>query len=388
MNAMNAAKLGPVLATLTQEFSRRAAEHDRDGTFPQENFVRLHEFGLLALTVPADHGGAAADLATAARVIAAVARAEPATALVLAMQYLSHKTVVPGFAPALQTLVWRDAVLHGGLMNALRVEPELGTPARGGMPATIGRRTATGWRISGHKLYSTGIQGLRWLSVWGRTDEPEPRVGIFLVPRDTPGIRIVESWDHLGMRATVSHDVIFDDADIPAEYAADLRAPAAWATERGAEALSWMIVLLGTLYDSVARASRDWLVRYLTERAPSNLGASLSTLPRFQEAVGDIDSKLLVNRSLLERLTYAADRGAPLPLEQSLLIKHVVTTNVIDTTLKALELTGNPGLSRNNPLERHYRNALCSRIHTPQSDAILATAGKAAFADLLRSDAA
>jgi alkylation response protein AidB-like acyl-CoA dehydrogenase len=75
-------------------------------------------------------------------------------------------------------------------------------------------------------------------------------------------------------------------------------------------------------------------------------------------------------------------------LEQSLLIKHVVTTNVIDTTLKALELTGNPGLSRNNPLERHYRNALCSRIHTPQSDAILATAGKAAFADLLRSDAA
>jgi alkylation response protein AidB-like acyl-CoA dehydrogenase len=196
----------------------------------------------------------------------------------------------------------------------------------------------------------------------------------------------VETWDHLGMRATASHDVIFEDAEIPAEYAADLRPPAAWATERGAEQLSWMIVLLGTIYDQVARASRDWLVRYLTERAPSNLGASLSTLPRFQEAVGDIDSKLLVNHSLLERVTLAADQGAPLPVEQILLTKHVLTTNVIDTTHKALELTGNPGLSRNHPLERHYRNALCSRIHTPQSDAILVGAGKAAFAGVETND--
>jgi alkylation response protein AidB-like acyl-CoA dehydrogenase len=46
----------------------------------------------------------------------------------------------------------------------------------------------------------------------------------------------------------------------------------------------------------------------------------------------------------------------------------------------ALELTGNPGLSRRNPLERHYRDVLCSRVHTPQDDSILALAGKAALA--------
>jgi alkylation response protein AidB-like acyl-CoA dehydrogenase len=61
-------------------------------------------------------------------------------------------------------------------------------------------------------------------------------------------------------------------------------------------------------------------------------------------------------------------------------MKHSVTSNVIAVTGRALELTGNPGLSRNNPLERHHRNALCSRIHTPQDDMILATAGRAAFA--------
>jgi alkylation response protein AidB-like acyl-CoA dehydrogenase len=384
MNAIHSIGLDPILATLTQAFASRAAEHDREASFPHENFARLHEHGLLALTVPASHGGGEANLATTARVVAAVARGEPATALILTMQYLSHRAVVKNFPADLQDLVRNDAVRRGALMNALRVEPELGTPARGGMPATIGRRTPEGWSISGRKIYSTGIPALSWLSVWGRTDEPEPRVGIFLVPRDTPGITVIETWDHLGMRASGSHDVVFDNVVIPANHAADLRLPSAWAADRGAEDLSWMIVLLGAIYDSVARASRDWLARYLTERAPSNLGASLSTLPRFQEAIGDIDSKLFVNRTLLDQAAHAADRGDPLPPDQILLIKHIVSTNVIETTHKALELTGNPGLSRTNPLERHYRDALCSRIHTPQSDAILATAGRAAFAALAR----
>ena len=382
MNAINPTGLDHILAALTLEFAANAAQHDREASFPHENFARLHEHGLLALTVPASHGGAEANLATSAKVIAAVARGEPATALILTMQFLSHRAVVKNFPAALQDLVRHDAVRDGALMNALRVEPELGTPARGGLPATIGRRIPEGWQISGRKIYSTGIPALSWLSVWGRTDEPEPRVGIFLVPRDTPGITVVETWDHLGMRASGSHDVVFDNVVVPADHAADLRAPAAWNQERGADDLSWMIVLLGSIYDAIARASRDWLVQYLTERAPSNLGASLSTLPRFQEAVGEIDGKLLVNRTLLDQAAHAADRGEPLPAEQILLIKHIVSTNVIETTHKALELTGNPGLSRNNPLERHYRDALCSRIHTPQSDAILATAGRAAFAAL------
>jgi alkylation response protein AidB-like acyl-CoA dehydrogenase len=142
-----------------------------------------------------------------------------------------------------------------------------------------------------------------------------------------------------------------------------------------------MIVLQSAIYDAVAEAARDWLVQYLLDRAPSNLGAPLASLPRFQEAVGDIEARLLTNRTLLDAVTDAADRGAHWPPARVLLVKHTVTTNVIAVTARALEITGNPGLSKNNPLERHHRNALCSRIHTPQDDMILATAGRAAFAN-------
>jgi alkylation response protein AidB-like acyl-CoA dehydrogenase len=379
VNAITPDRLGEILPILTEEFAATAAAHDRDGSFPFENFAALHRHGLLALTVPVADGGAGADLATAARVIRAVAYGEPSTALVLVMQYLSHRAVLASWKPELQAAIRRDAVEHGALINALRVEPELGTPARGGLPATIGRRVEGGWRLCGTKIYSTGIPALRWLNVWGRTDEDEPRIGFFLVPNDAPGITVNATWNHLGMRASGSHEVVFDGVFVPESHGADLRPPAAWA-ERGGEMLAWMVVLQSVIYDAVANAARDWLARYLNARAPTNLGAPLSSLPRFQEALGEIDSRLLTTRTLLDALTAATDGGAPWPSEKVLLVKHVVTSNVIAVTGRALELTGNPGLSRNNPLERHHRNALCSRIHTPQDDVILATAGRAGFA--------
>jgi len=60
-------------------------------------------------------------------------------------------------------------------------------------------------------------------------------------------------------------------------------------------------------------------------------------------------------------------------------VKYTVTSNAIRTLELALQLSGNHGLSRNNPLERHYRDVLCSRIHTPQNDSILTAAGRAAL---------
>lgn len=365
-----------LLATLSAEFAASAAQHDRDGSFPHENFERLHEHGLLALTVPRAFGGLAANLAQTRKVIAAVAYGDPSTALVLTMQYLQH-TATPRttrWPPHLYRQVAADAVRDGALINALRVEPELGTPARGGLPATVARRVPEGWLISGRKLYSTGIPRLTWLSVWARSDDPEPLVGAWLVHRDTPGISIIESWDHLGMRATGSHEVVFDNVLVPAEHAVDV-APVGSAPELDPVLLLWMSVLLGAIYDGVARAARDWLVEWLQTRVPGNLGVPLATLPRFQEVVGQLDAWLFSNRVLLD----AAIAGLAQPGDGGRL-KYLVTTQAIAVVEKAIEVSGNPGLSRSNALERHYRNVLCSRIHTPQNDTILVAGGRAALA--------
>ncbi len=63
-------------------------------------------------------------------------------------------------------------------------------------------------------------------------------------------------------------------------------------------------------------------------------------------------------------------------------LKQLVGANAIEAVTLAVEAAGNPGLSRHNALERHYRDVLCSRIHTPQDDVVFSQAGRAALAQV------
>ncbi len=295
---------------LAADFATRAAAHDRDGSFPFENFEALHQAQLLSLTVPPEFGGHGLGYATICQVIERIASGDASTALVLTMHCLQHSQAARTrrWHPPVYERLCRESVAGIALLNAARVEPELGTPARGGLPATIAQRTSNGWELTGHKQYTTGSPILRYFVVWARTADEEPQVGNFLVQRDVPGVRIEESWDHLGMRATGSHDLILDRVFIPTEYALDVRPVKAWSPPDPLM-LAGGSLLLSALYQGVATAARDWLLHYLHERSPSNLGASLATLPRFQTVVGEIEALLYANHRLIYSLVDDIDRG-------------------------------------------------------------------------------
>ncbi|QKV53815.1 acyl-CoA dehydrogenase family protein [Comamonas antarctica] len=368
---------GDAARTLAAEFGQRAVAHDRDGSFPHANFADLQRAGLLALAAPRAWGGQQVSVAELGEVIGALGYGCPATALVLSMQYLQQRQMArPGtFWPEhLARQLVQEAAAGVSLANALRVEPELGTPARGGLPATVARRTPEGWRLSGRKIYSTGAPILRWYAVWARTDDAEPQVGTFLVRADSPGVQIEASWDHLGLRASGSHDVILDAVLTPLDHGMGL-VPAG-AQPRDTSMQAEMTVLLGALYSGVALAARDWLLSFLRERTPASLGAPLATLPRVQEAVGRIEALRLSNQRLLASLARDLDAGAQVPLADSGLIKTLVMRQAVELVQEALALTSNHGLSRRNPLERHLRDVLCGRVHTPQEDSALVLAGR------------
>jgi len=366
-----------ILSALAQDFSTRAAEHDAKADFAFENIRALHDAGFLGLVLPKQRGGRAGGLIEAEQSVNRIATGDPATALILAQQhlFLKHIEFSPSCAGSLRDKIFASAVEEGGLGNLLRVEPDLGSPARGGLPATVARRVEGGWRINGRKIYSTGAPGLRWLAIWARTEEDSPLVGTWIVPNDTPGLRIEETWDHAGMRASASHDVILDNVFVPEDHAADIRKPEGWAaTDPLREA--WLPVLFSTVYDGVAQAARLWFIDFLKTRTPSNLGAPLATLPRMQEAVGFIDALLYQNRILLRDVSTRTDAGDLPSFQDTSFVKIAVCKNAISAVEKAVEMSGNPGLSRANPLERHYRDVLCARIHSPQTDSVLLSAGR------------
>jgi alkylation response protein AidB-like acyl-CoA dehydrogenase len=239
------------------------------------------------------------------RILGALGRGDPSVALISAMTLFTH--AAQAAAPTWPDDVYRAALAESAaepvLINALRVEPELGTPARGGLPKTIATAAVgdqSGWRITGRKIFSTGAEGLRYMAVWARTDDAEPRAGSVLVRNDAPGITIERTWDHLGLRASRSDDVTFDAT--PA-VAAILDA------RPDSSLMAWNSLGLSSLYLGVASAARDWLIEFLSERTPASLVAPLATLPRFQQAVGEIESALGSAADLVDAVARRVDDG-------------------------------------------------------------------------------
>jgi alkylation response protein AidB-like acyl-CoA dehydrogenase len=313
-------------------------------------------------------------LRDATRVLGTVAEGCASTSLILAMQLFKVAALNRGetWPEAVRARINTEAVEDGALINALRVEPELGSPTRGGMPATVLRRTDAGWTLSGHKIFSTGSPGLRWMDVWAAH---EGKVGHVLVPTDAPGIRIVETWDHIGMRATCSHDVVFTDVPVDPAHIA-LKSPAGWANADPAQ-MAWNAAGIGSIYTGIARAARDWVADFLRHRVPTGLGAPLSTLPRAQEKVGEIEMLLSANARLIAAIANDTDDGLPTSANESALIKAMVIENAIRAVELAASLAGNHAHAKANAIERHIRDVRSGRVQAPQADAAFVAAGRA-----------
>jgi alkylation response protein AidB-like acyl-CoA dehydrogenase len=368
------------LANVAAALAKRAEEHDRSADFPADGIAEVHAAGLLTATVAPAYGGPGTGLAGTAAILRALGRGDPSVALISAMTMFAH--ALQAIEPSWPDRLYRDAVAESAerpvLINALRVEPELGTPARGGLPATVARRTGDGWSLTGRKIYSTGAEGLTWMVVWARTEDEPARVGGFLVRAGSPGISIERTWDHLGLRASRSDDVIFADTPVPPETTTGLAEPA---PGQGSPVfMAWNALGLGALYLGVADAARDWLLQFLAERTPASLGRPLATLPRFQTAVGEIDAALVAAGTLVTALAEQVDGGDPDAVARAGLAKLTATRAAIGAVEQAVALIGNNALTRRNPLERHLRDVLCARVHSPQDDSTLLAAGRAAVA--------
>jgi alkylation response protein AidB-like acyl-CoA dehydrogenase len=120
-------------------FGERAARHDREGSFPFENFEELREAGFFGLTVPERFGGAEAPLSTYLGVLEAIAHGDGSTALsfMMHLKTFGQERESPAYPPAWLERMARGAVQRGELVNTVATEEGLGSPAGGGMPETL-----------------------------------------------------------------------------------------------------------------------------------------------------------------------------------------------------------------------------------------------------------
>ncbi|HWI32477.1 MAG TPA: acyl-CoA dehydrogenase family protein [Microbacterium sp.] len=382
------------LKAVTATLAAHAPTHDADASFPWPGIHAVHEAGLLTASVAEHHGGRGLSARETVDVFAALGEGDPSVALISAMTVAQHafQAASPTWPAGLYEKVLRESAERPTLLNAVRAEPELGAPARGGLPATTARRTADGWSVSGRKGFATGSEGLAYHAVWVVTDEADQRVGHVIVPGDDPGIRIERTWDHLGMRASSTHDVIYDDVRVPFENFSG--APVGTVPNNGA--IPGAIALaVPALYLGVAKAALAAFVEFAGARTPTSLGRPIATLERIQTVAGEAHAQITQADLVLGAVAAQIDGGRVVPTPTpgnagalagaservgpaaSLgLVKLLTSRGAIAAVQGIVAAIGNPGLTRSLPFERHLRDVLCARPHPPQDDAALLAAGR------------
>jgi len=381
----------PALARdLARRFAERAPEHDREGSFPFENFADLREAGFIALTVPHRHGGHEVSLSTFLRVQEELAAGDGSTALALNMHLVRFggERESPTYPARWFEEMCRGAVEEGLLANTAATEEGLGSPAGGGIPETVARLTGDGWVVRGRKTFTTMAPLLNYFIVMAALEDGEgsrpPSVGNFMILRTDGGLRIDETWDSMGMRSTGSHDLVLDDVALPADRLLNQR-PLGSPDARGSSGAVWFSLGVSATTLGIARAARDYAVAFARERTPTT-GRTIKEFPGVRTRIARIDLLLHRSRTLVHdaaRAWESRDTGAPpdgiKPFDRTMMAKIDTLNNCIEAVDLAMRVVGGVSLLKSRPMERYYRDVRAALHNPPLEDRALEQIARAAL---------
>lgn len=371
-------------------FQKRAARHDREGTFPHENFADIRAAGLPSLIIPEEFGGWGADLLESVLTMEALGAGDGSTALsfVMHVQVLGAVAESRGWPEELFARVCRDAVERGALINAVATEPRLGSPSRGGLPDTTAEPVyANGvggdpveWVINGRKSFASLSPELDYFIIPAALQDGSGHVARFVIPGGEH-IRIIETWDSLGMRSTGSHDIDIINARVDSGRMIGRGGPEVGDPAR-ATYNAWFALTVSAVYLGVAQAALDYAAQYAQERVPTALGKPIASLDNIQSRLGRAELLLTQARALV----YGVARDwSELPERRAALSPLVVATkvtatnNAIEAVDNCMRVVGGSSMNRSLPIERYFRDVRPGIFHPLNDDQALSMFGRIAL---------
>ena len=342
--------------------------HDRDGTFVHEAYEVLKAEGYLALAVPEELGGKGATGRQVSMAQRELARHCASTALASVM----HHHVILFTA-------WRyRRELPGAEATLRRVADEgIVLVSTGGADLTRPRGEATkvdgGYQVSGRKIFASQSPVGDVLSTMFPFDDPdEGRIVLNMaVPMAADGVRLIETWDAMGMRATGSHDVELQDVFVPDERVL-ARRPLGKLDPPLQVILAIAMPPIAAVYLGVAEAARDHAVALVA-------GTPRAEDPIVQRAVGLMDTKLRIASWALDgALAIVGDDPAP-SMDNVVAVmaaKREIALAGTEVCDLALEVGGGAAFYRTQPIEQSVRDVRGARFHPLTPEETLVHAGK------------
>lgn len=345
-------------------FQKREPQLDKQGSFPFENIEDLKKIDYTKLTLPTEFGGQGLGLYEYILAQERIAEGCGSTALSVGwtngtiLEYVESKHWNPEVAK-----IVLEAVAKGALINTAASENNAGSPTRGAQPATSVIREADELIITGEKIFTTAAPVLTHFIITATNESKQ--VESILIPSDTKGVSLRDTWDSLAMRGTASQTIVLDHVRVPSTYVLQT------SSQKAKGAKGWLLHI-PACYIGIAKAARNYAMNFAASYIPTSLGKPIAEAPNIKHLIGEMELTLTTARHMLygtvERYEHCENKST---FKEPLDVTKIEVTNaamkVVDL---AMRIVGARALSESNPMHRYYLNVRAGLYNPPMSDVI------------------
>ncbi|MCW5750044.1 MAG: acyl-CoA/acyl-ACP dehydrogenase [Alphaproteobacteria bacterium] len=385
--------LAEVEATGRSTFAPLAERWDRENRFPAENFRLMQERGWLRIPVSRRHGGLGCGLHDNPVRWVDFVRALSKTCgntgqtfqiwghCISMIEELATPDQAARFVrEALDGAIWcsggsepANYTQRRQMASAAKVRATAETTAKA--RTTFARKVEGGVRVSGRKLFISNSTAADRFFIFAELVSSEGQsLGLVhpVIRRGTPGLKVFDSWDAMGMRGTASNDLVIDDVFVPDEDVVGLDRPNAYFTSVLAGSF---LVGRAAVYMGIADAAFEYLVEYVSQTIKAGDD------PVMQFRIGQLEMRRQAAAAILYRAaemwSQALDgKSDPEECASFAAMTHCsVIEGALVVTSEALELCGGRGMLRSAPLERYYRDVRAYSVSPPTINSTMVNIG-------------
>ena len=351
-----------MIRDMVREFAEKevkpiAAEIDRDQKFPTETVAQMAKLGLLGISIPEEYGGSGGDVVSYALACEELARVCAAHSAILSVHIGAIKPILYFGTEEQKKKYIPDLAAGKKLACLCLTEPGAGTDAAA--QRSRGVRQGDKFILNGSKVFITNgpVGGTYCLFVMTQPEKKLKGITGFIVEREMPGFSIGQHEDKMGIRGSLTSEIVYQDMAVPAENMLGVEGEG---FKYAMKVLDSGRIGMAAQAVGIAQGALDAAVAYVKVR--EQFGKPIAANQGIQWMIAEMATHIEAARLLTYRAAYLNDQGCRMSKEAAM-AKLVAATTAMDVTTKAVQLHGGIGYTKHFPVERYMRDAKITEIY-------------------------
>ena len=348
------------------EISPHAAAWDEDAFFEPSLVAKLGELGFLGMMLPEKYEGLGVDTGTYLIALEEIAAADASVAVMMSVHNSLPTQMILRYGNDEQKDRLLPPMARGELLGAFALsEPDAGSDASA--LSTQAVKDGDTWVLNGTKSWVTNGNTAGVILAMARTDTANARrggrgIGAFIVTPDLPGFNVGKKEDKMGLRASPTVQLTFDNLRVPAS---NLLGDATQGFVYAMQSLDNGRLGIAAQAIGIARAALEHSVTYAGER--KQFGQAIKEFEAIQFKLADMATRVAGSRALLHAAAAAKDRGQNVR-QFSSMAKLMASETAMWVTTQAVQIFGGYGYVKDYPVERLFRDAKVTEIYEGTSE--------------------